>query len=132
MNYFSRHGPEKRLPPRLIRGALGLVACLWILTDASTAFAQSQCTPVARVFSAEGLVFVSAAPGVAPGVPPQLIPVSAGTQVDVCAGQAVQSGPRSTAAVLLLLSNQTIKLNQNTTVTILAEMPTGQRSVLDL
>jgi len=126
---------RERILRRFTRGAVGFIAGLLIFFSGTPAFAQGACVAVARIVSAQGFVFVSA-PAV-PGAPPaamplQPIPVSAGTQVDVCAGQTVQSGPRSTAAVLLLLSNQTIKLDQNTTLTILAEMPTGQRSVIDL
>ena len=102
-------------------------AVLCVFCGASPAFAQGRCAqPVARVFDAEGIVSVSPASG------PQLIPVSAGTQVDICAGESFQAASRSRAQVVVLASNQTIRVNQNTTITILAEMPGGQRTVISL
>ena len=125
MNYLSRYGPQKRLPRRLLRGALGFVASLWIIFSGTPAFAQSACAPVARIVSAQGIVSVGAAPGVQPAS------VRPGTQTEICANQVIETGPRSRADVLLLAPNQTISVNQNTTINILPEAP-GQRSLVNL
>src|SRR5882672_2722460 len=125
MPVFLSRQPQRLLPRRLIHGALGLVAGLWILTTASTAFAQSQCTPVARIVSAQGVVSVGAAPGIQPAS------VRPGTQIEICANQVVETGPRSRADVLLLAPNQAIVVNQNSAINILSEMP-GQRSLVNL
>jgi tetratricopeptide (TPR) repeat protein len=95
------------------------------LASATPSFAQGRCAqPVARVVEAQGIVAVGPASG--------LIPVAAGNQADVCQGDSIQAGARSRAAVLLFASNQTIRVNQNTTLVILPEMPGGQRTLIDL
>ena len=81
--------------------------------------------PVARIVSAEGFVSVGPVSG------PQAITVSAGTQLDICVGESVGAGPRSRAAVVLLASNQIIRVDQNTTVRIL-EPVEGQRTLIEL
>jgi len=125
----------KQILRRFTRGALGFIACLWIIFSVTPAFAQGACAAVARIYSPEGFVFVSAP--ATPGQPantaaPQLIPVAAGTQADVCAEQSIQTGPRSNAMVLLFVSNQAIRLDQNTTMIVRAEAPQGQRTVIEL
>jgi hypothetical protein len=101
-----------------------MFVALFCAAWATPVFAQGNCAElVARIVSAEGFVSVHG---------PQLVTVAAGTQVDICAGESVQTGPRSCAAVVLLGSNQTIRLNQNTTIRILAETKTGLRSLIDL
>ena len=82
--------------------------------------------PVARIIAAEGTVSVGPVSG------PQIIPISAGTQSEVCEGESVQTKSRSRAAVILQASSQVIRLDQNTTVRIIVDRPEGQRSFIDL
>jgi hypothetical protein len=104
-----------------------IVALLCALGGAMPAYAQARCAqPVARVVSAEGSISVVPIGGL-------LISISAGTQFDVCAGESVAAASRSRAQVVLFSSNQTIRINQNTTIRIVAEAPQeGPRSVIDL
>jgi tetratricopeptide (TPR) repeat protein len=100
-------------------------AILFALCDATPVLAQGRCAqPIARVVEAEGIVAIGPTSG--------LIAIAAGSQADICQGDTVQAGARSRAAVLLLGSNQIVRINQNTTLTILPEMPQGQRTVIEL
>ena len=108
---------------RFRRGFAGL-AVLFTLCGTTPALAQGRCTmPVARVVEAVGFVTV-------PG--PQIINIAAGSQLDICAGETVATGPRSRATVALIASNQHVRINQNTTIRIVAEMPQAPRSVIEL
>ena len=80
-----------------IRDAFWVVATLWILLNATSASAQARCEqPVARIVSAEGDILVRPPSGML------IITIAAGAQGDICAGESVQAGSRSRAAVLLL------------------------------
>ncbi len=110
-----------------VPSGFAFVALLCAVCGSTSASAQGRCVqPVARIVSAEGTVSVGAVSG------PQIIPISAGTQGDVCEGESVQTASRSRAAVILQASSQIIRLDQNTTVRIIADMPQGQRSLIDL
>ena len=110
-----------------IRDAFGVVAALWILLNATSASAQPRCEqPVARIVSAEGNILVRPSSGML------IVTIVAGAQGDICAGESVQAGRRSRAAVLLLNSNQIIRLDQNTTIRVLPETPAERRSLIDL
>jgi len=80
---------------------------------------------VAQIVAAEGIISVNPGPGIIP------VSVAPGTQIEVCAGETVQTGRRSQASVRFLASNQIVGLNQNTTIRILADMPEG-RTLIDL
>src|SRR6266567_3605430 len=80
-----------------MRDIFGVAAALWILLNANSAAAQARCEqPVARIVSAEGNILVRPAFGML------TVAIVAGAQGDICAGESVQAGRRSRAAVLLL------------------------------
>jgi tetratricopeptide (TPR) repeat protein len=107
-----------------VRSAFAIVAVLCELCGTTPALAQGRCAmPVARVVEAVGVVSV-------PG--PPIINIAAGSQLDLCAGETVATGPRSRATVALIASNQHLRINQNTTIRIVVEMPQAPRSVIEL
>ena len=107
-----------------VNSCLAVAVALCALVGVTPALAQPRCAmPVARVVEAIGSVSV-------PGV--QIINIAAGSQLDICAGESVAAGPRSRATVALLASNQHVRINQNTTIRIVAEMPQAPRSVIEL
>ena len=107
-----------------VNSCLAVAAALCALVGPTPALAQARCDmPVARVVEAVGFVTV-------PG--PQIVNIVAGSQLDICAGETIATGPRSRALVALLASNQHVRINQNTTIRIVAEMPQAPRSVIEL
>jgi tetratricopeptide (TPR) repeat protein len=105
-------------------GVLGLVAALLC---AAPALAQPRCDrPIARIVSSEGDIAVTPAMGT------MSVMIAFGAQVDICAGESIQAGGRSRAAVLLLNSNQLIRLDQNTTIIIRVQTPADERSAIEL
>lgn len=107
-----------------VRSAFSIAAVLGALCGATPALAQARCEmPVARVVEAVGFVTV-------PG--PQIVNIAAGSQLDICAGETIATGPRSRATVALIASNQHVRINQNSTIRIVAEMPQAPRSVIEL
>ena len=108
----------------LFRRGFAGIAVLFALCGTTPVLAQARCEmPVARVVEAIGFVTV-------PG--PQIVNIIAGSQLDICAGETIATGPRSRATVTLLASNQHVRINQNTTIRIVAEMPQAPRSVIEL
>src|SRR5215831_4757299 len=109
-----------------LRGGFAYIIVLSALFASTSAFAQARCPqPVAQIVAAEGIISVNPGPGIIP------VSVAPGTQIEVCAGETVQTGRRSQASVRFLASNQIVGLNQNTTIRILADMPEG-RTLIDL
>jgi tetratricopeptide (TPR) repeat protein len=110
-----------------VRDVLGFIATLSLVFSATSASAQGRCEqPVARIVSAEGNILVRPASGML------IVTIAAGGQGEICAGESVQAGSRSRAAVLLLSSNQIIRLDQNTTIRVIGETPQERRSLIDL
>lgn len=111
------------------RGAerAALLALLIVLAfQPSTASGQTRCQIIAaRIVSAEGEVSIIGPVG------GSVQPVSAGEPSEVCSGETVLVGPRSRAAVRLEDTGQVIRLDQGTTLRVLAPRQPG-RPLLDL
>jgi tetratricopeptide (TPR) repeat protein len=119
---FGSKGEPLRNP---VRSGFAFAAALSALCGATPALAQARCAmPIAQVYDAEGTVFI-------PG-PPQIINIAAGSAFDVCAGETVATGARSRAGILLIATNQAIRIDQNTTVRIVEQTPQAPRSVIEL
>ena len=121
------HSAWRLTSPRPLRAISWVLPCLCLLWSPAPALAQARCTePVARIVSAEGQIAVRP---VSTGL---ALTISVGTQAEICPGETIQAGRRSRAGVLLLASNQIIRLDQNTSIRIVAQTPEQPRTLIDL